>query len=61
MKKDKLKYINNFPYIIMVAVAIILIVLVNIYLSVKPDRVISFNGYVVLQGDASYNLMNKII
>lgn len=59
MKKDKFKYINNFPFIIMVAVAIILIILVNIYLNVKPDSVISFNGYVVLQGDTSYNLMNK--
>lgn len=59
MKKDKFRYINNFPFIIMVAVAIVLIILVNIYLNSKPDSVISFNGYMILQNDASYNLMNK--
>lgn len=59
MNKDKHKYINNFPFIIMVAVVIILIILINIYLNMKPDSVINFNGYMVLQGDTTYNLMNK--
>ena len=59
MEKDKLKLVNNFPLIIMVVVAMILIILVNIYFNIKPDKVISFNGTMVLSGDITYNLTNK--
>ncbi len=58
-KNKKSKYINEFPLIIMVAVAIIAIVLINVYLSFKPYNTIYTNGFAVLSENMTYNLTNN--
>ena len=59
--KNKLKIINDFPLIIVIAVAIIAIVLVNLYLGSKPFGTIYRDGYMVLNDNMTYNLVNKSI
>lgn len=57
--KNKFSFINNFPLIIMVVVAIVIVSLVNIYLSFKPYDTIYQNGYMVLSNNMAYNLINN--
>ena len=60
VNKNKLKYMNEFPIIIMIVVAIIVIVLAMMYLSIKPHSTIYTNGYMVLSGNMTYNLISDI-
>lgn len=57
--KNTFSFINNFPLIIMVVVAALIIVLVNVYLTFKPYDTIYQTGYMVLSKNMSYNLMNN--
>ena len=57
---SKLKYMNEFPIIIMIVVAIIVIILAMMYLSIKPYGTIYTNGYMVLSGNMTYNLITDM-
>ena len=58
-KSNRTKYINEFPIIIMIVVAIIVIVLVNLYLGFKPYGTIYKDGYMILSNNMTYNLINN--
>lgn len=57
--KNRFSLINNFPLIIMVVAAVIIVLLVNVYLSFKPYDTIYQNGYMVLSNNMAYNLINN--
>ena len=57
--KDKLKYINNFPIIIMVIVAVLGVLLFNIYLKFNPYTTVNISGYMAASNNMTYNLINN--
>jgi len=59
MKKNRFSIINNFPLIIMVVAAVLIVVLVNVYLTFKPHDVIYETGYMALSNNMAYNLINN--
>ena len=58
-KTKKMKYMNEFPIIIMIAIAVIVIVLTVMYLNIKPYGTINRNGYMVLSNNMTYNLISS--
>ena len=57
--KNKVHIINNFPFIIMVVAAVVIVFLVNVYLKFRPHDTIYQTGYMVLADNMAYNLINN--
>ncbi len=55
----KLKYMNEFPIIILVAVVAVVMILIIMYFNIKPYSTIYKNGYMVLYDNMTSNLINN--
>jgi len=58
-KKNIFKYFSEFPAIVILVVAIIMVILGNIYLTFKPYSSIYKSGYMVLSSNMTYNLLSN--
>lgn len=58
-KKEKTRYLSEFPIIILVAIVAIVIMLIVMYFNVKPYDTVYRNGYMILANNMTSNLINK--
>lgn len=58
-KNKTMKYMNEFPIVIVIAVVFITIIFSIIYLNIKPYETVQQNGYMVLSKNMTYNLISN--